>query len=244
MAPIRRYSPRSRLELPTMYEARKTNRLRTHAFFQQYMKGRVIDIGAGDDLVCAWAEGFDLKQGDANIITAHREKAAYDAVHSSHCLEHMLDPRRALHEWWQLLKPGGHLILVVPDEDLYEQGCWPSRFNGDHKHTFTLLQKVSWSPVSHNIISLVSELPGARIVSAELQDQGYDHRLKSIPPVEPLRAARIYNVLEHACRHLPLPRRALQNWLEERRFQKYRIPIDQTLRDALAQIQIVAQKCE
>ena len=45
----------------------------------------------------------------------------YDFVHSSHCLEHMRDPARAMHNWLRILKPGGHLVCLVPDEDLYEQ---------------------------------------------------------------------------------------------------------------------------
>ncbi|MBK8741304.1 MAG: class I SAM-dependent methyltransferase [Betaproteobacteria bacterium] len=123
-----------------MDEARKTNALRGAAFAAQYLDGRVIDIGAGRDLVSANAERFDIDDGDANFISRFRPAGAYDAVHSSHCLEHMHDPPAALAEWWSLLKPGGYLILVVPDEDLYEQGIWPSIFNRDHKATFRLGQ--------------------------------------------------------------------------------------------------------
>jgi SAM-dependent methyltransferase len=41
--------------------------------------------------------------------------AAVDFVLSSHCLEHVADPLRALHEWRRVTKPGGHLVLVLPD---------------------------------------------------------------------------------------------------------------------------------
>ena len=33
-----------------------------------YFQGKVIDIGAGNDLVCSHAEQFDLEDGDANVI--------------------------------------------------------------------------------------------------------------------------------------------------------------------------------
>ena len=66
---------------------------------------------------------------------------------------------KAILEWWQLVKPGGHLILLVPDEDLYEQDIFPSRFNGDHKFTFTLSKAQSWSPVSIHVLDLVQALP-------------------------------------------------------------------------------------
>src|SRR5688572_21561437 len=111
------------------------------------LRGRGIDIGCGPDPVMPEVCRFDVDDGDANVITRHvREQ--FDYVYSSHCLEHMRDPRAALREWWQLVKPGGHLFFIVPDEDLYEQGMFPSRFNADHKATFTVSKTSSWSPVS------------------------------------------------------------------------------------------------
>ena len=89
----------------------------------------------------------------------------------------MRDPKAAILEWWKLVKPGGHLFVVVPDEDLYEQGNFPSLFNADHKATFTLSKAVSWSPVSHNMFDLACSLPGGEIVSLQLQDRGYDRGL-------------------------------------------------------------------
>ena len=50
----------------------------------------------------------------------------------------MRDVPQALEQWWQLVKPGGAMVIVVPDEDLYEQGAWPSLFNRDHSATFRL----------------------------------------------------------------------------------------------------------
>tara|TARA_B100000929_G_scaffold194153_1_gene153930 strand:- start:869 stop:1180 length:312 start_codon:yes stop_codon:yes gene_type:complete len=103
-----------------MDEAKKTNNIRGKVFLEKYFSGKIIDIGAGEDLVCDAAERFDQDDGDANHITRYRDLDTYDTVHSSHCLEHMHDPEKALLEWWKLIKPGGYLVLVVPDEDLYE----------------------------------------------------------------------------------------------------------------------------
>jgi hypothetical protein len=50
------------------------------------------------------------------------------------------------------------MIVTVPDEDLYEQGVFPSTFNGDHKWTFTVNKTRSWSPCSLNVLDLVGEL--------------------------------------------------------------------------------------
>src|SRR3954464_6712780 len=80
------------------------------------LKGRILDIGAGRDPVTPDAVGFDLADGDANEITKF-EPASFDCVYSSHCLEHMRNPPASLRNWWSLVKPGGHLFLIVPDED-------------------------------------------------------------------------------------------------------------------------------
>lgn len=139
------------------------------------LRGDGIDIGCGPDPVTPEVDRFDVDDGDANQITKYVNKR-YDFVFSSHTLEHMRDPHAALREWWALVKPGGHLIVIVPDEDLYEQGHFPSIFNGDHKWTFTIAKARSWSPKSINVLDLVRSVD-ADLVSVTLQDQRYDRRL-------------------------------------------------------------------
>lgn len=222
-----------------MNEAKKTNAFRGPDFVSQFMTGRVIDIGAGADLVCGWAERFDIEDGDANVITQYRQTGAYDAVHSSHCLEHMHDPQRALAEWWQLLKPGGYMVTVVPHEDLYEQGRWPSIFNPDHKATFRLGSPTSWSPRSYDVRQIHAELPGSHIVSAEVQDEGYDYaiRRKFGDARRPLRGAE---------RLVRLSRRSWARNIPGRWMRRIAFccgaTIDQTNGPALAQIQVVVRK--
>lgn len=41
---------------------------------------------------------------------------AYDFVFSSHCLEHIANPIKAVQEWLRILKPEGYLIIVVPEK--------------------------------------------------------------------------------------------------------------------------------
>ena len=60
--------------------------------------------------------------------------------------------------WFRVLKPGGYLVITVPDEDLYEQGVFPSSFNRDHKWTFTIYKPASWSGRSINLIDMVRAL--------------------------------------------------------------------------------------
>lgn len=142
-------------------------------------KGKGIDIGCGPDPILPDVKRFDQNDGDANRISEYVHEQ-FDFVFSSHCLEHMHDPYAALKEWWKLVKEGGYLYVTVPEEDLYEQGHWPSIYNSDHKHTFTMYKDKSWSPVSVNVLDLVRSLPDAQVIKVELQDYGYDYTLKDV----------------------------------------------------------------
>ena len=163
-----------------------TRRLYQPGFASRYFVGDGIDIGCGSDCVEAYKEqfprmnscvGYDLGQGDAQYCGGNvDDHEQFDFVHSSHCLEHMRDPHIAICNWWKLVKPGGHLILMVPDEDLYEQGSWPSIYSpGEygHLHSFTIYKKSSWSPASINLFDLLTQLPNARICKIELLDHTY-----------------------------------------------------------------------
>lgn len=227
-----------------MDEAKKTNALRGEAFIKRYLSGTVIDIGAGKDLVCDNAERFDRDDGDANVISRFRPINHYDAVHSSHCLEHMHDPRAALKEWWLLLKPGGYMVVVVPDEDLYEQGIWPSMFNRDHKTTFRLDKPDkpdSWSKVSYDIRELVRALPDCEIISAEIQDARYDYSLRMKHGDVRRKRGWWLRFAKSIGMRVPVVGHRLKIHFENLAV-RHGVPLDQTTRDALAQIQVVARK--
>lgn len=200
--------------------------------------GEGIDIGCGPDPVLPGVTPFDLAQGDANEILRHVRRR-FDFVYASHCLEHMRDPRAAVAQWWELVKPGGVLFVIVPDEDLYEQGFWPSRFNRDHKWTFTIAKRASWSPVSVNLLELAQSLPGGEVVDIRLFDNGYDRQLQSNGQVAGTVSWRLSRaagrVAYGALRLLGMNKESLK-----RRFIR---PVDQTaLPDVLAQIQCIVRK--
>lgn len=227
-----------------MDEAAKTNKVRTDAFKRVVFTGRVIDIGCGPDPVVPHAVPFDVQQGDAQHILNYLPAETFDCVHSSHCLEHMNDVKAALAQWWALVKPGGYFVIVVPHEELYEQGAWPSLFNADHKATFNLGTRNPARVVSYDIAALVGELPGVRIIDAAVQDQGLDYRLlrravgwRRALFVAASRRRRLFRRLMNL--GLPLYRADLTLHRIEVHLGK---PVDQTLGDALAQIQIVATK--
>ena len=117
-------------------------------FHNRYFIGRGIDIGCGVDslnnlrhvfLGIQEVKPWDLPDGDAQYMSNVPDNE-FDFVTSSHCLEHMFDPRIALRNWIRICKPNGHLVITVPDREMYEQGHWPSIYNADHKVTFSMKQ--------------------------------------------------------------------------------------------------------
>jgi SAM-dependent methyltransferase len=220
-----------------MNETSKTKKLWT-ARERTILSGRGIDIGCGPDPVGPDVKRFDQTEGDANHITDFIDEQ-FDYVFSSHCLEHMQEPKAALLQWWKLVRPGGHLFFIVPDEDLYEQGVFPSRFNPDHKATFTFGKRASWSPVSHDVRALAQSLPNGEVVSLERQDAGYDHRLLRIgPDTRPNSILSFIFRIYHGLRRRGLFRISWIEW-----WQSQYVALDQTTRpDVLAQIQCIVRK--
>ncbi len=161
-----------------------TRRGADRRFSTRWIKGSGIDIGCGTDSLAALASFFplmtslrpwDLPDGDAMLMHGV-DDASVDFVHSSHCLEHLVDPYLSLSNWIRICREGGHLIITVPDEDLYEQGVWPSTFNTDHKWTFTIAKRSSWSPRSVNIFDLLRPfLDHVDVLKVELLDSGFQY---------------------------------------------------------------------
>lgn len=52
---------------------------------------------------------------------------SYDFVFSSHSLEHIANPLKAVKEWLRVIKPGGHIIIIVPEKSQ----CF------DHKRSYS-----------------------------------------------------------------------------------------------------------
>lgn len=150
-----------------MHEQSKAAKRRFYdgAFQTRYFVGDGIDIGGKPDPLAQYVDIFpamrsvstwDMEDGDAQFLSGVPDDS-YNFLVSSHSLEHMVDVREALQNWIRVVKPEGYLIITVPDEDLYELGHWPSKFNVDHKWTFTIYKRDSWSPKSINILDLLIE---------------------------------------------------------------------------------------
>jgi ADP-heptose:LPS heptosyltransferase/predicted SAM-dependent methyltransferase len=114
-----------------------------------YTRGFGLDIGCGPHKGFPHFVGVDSRKDTAlfNIqmnpeITVEDASrlpqfadGACDFVFSSHLLEHIVDYKTALAEWWRLVKVGGHLCLYLPHKDFYPNVGKPGS-NEDHKHDF------------------------------------------------------------------------------------------------------------
>lgn len=138
-------------------------RLSDSNFLRKYFIGDGVDIGGKPDPLSFYKEFFpliksirtwDWEDGDAQYMESVPSEHFY-FVHSSHCLEPLKNTVEGLKNWLRILRPGGHLIITVPDDDMYEQGVFPSAFNADNKWTFTIFKSKSWSANSINIIDLL-----------------------------------------------------------------------------------------
>ncbi len=149
----------------------RARRLR-EGFLEKYCGGRGLDIGYGGDLLSNNCVGWDLEHGDAQRLDGIDDESL-DFVYSSHTLEHVADASTALRIWYRVVKSGGHLILFVPDRDLYEkQLTLPSRWNPDHRRFFLLHRDeppdtVGLLPLIHKVI------PDAAVVCARRCADGH-----------------------------------------------------------------------
>lgn len=139
-----------------MHEASK-NKSR----IQHLLKGKIIDIGCGDDPVCEDCVQFDRYKCTPNTVIGDAAQLPYpsdefDVVHSSHVLEDFMDTEDILIEWIRALKPGGHLILYLPHKDYYPNIGHPQA-NTDHKHDFLPQDIVSILKKFNNIDIITNE---------------------------------------------------------------------------------------
>jgi SAM-dependent methyltransferase len=152
-------------------------------FKERVFVGHAIDIGSGPDplktddafpllkTVREWDQ--EKGHGDATYM-ADMPALGFDLVYSSHCLEHITSPLRALARWWDLVRVGGHLVVVVPDEELYERNQWPPRYNSDHKNMYsTAIREVSMPDVVY-ARHLEIQCDGGRAISLLRLEDGFD----------------------------------------------------------------------
>lgn len=126
-------------------ETRKSYVVRERAgFFRRYLSGPdILEIGFRGYVgpvvpIVDQAIGIDFGYPGYDGLRLPFPDDSQDGVFSSHCLEHIDDYRTAIREWHRVTRVGGHIVIIVPHQYLYEKKrAPPSRWMPDHKRFYT-----------------------------------------------------------------------------------------------------------
>lgn len=130
-----------------------------NSILRPYCRGTGIDVGCGPHKIHPKTIGIDIVPRGAKFMPRGREDVPdrlgglicqadiqasgdnlfmfkdneLDYVVSSHNLEHYVDPIKTLKEWRRVLKLGGILGVILPDDSKIDT----MGFDSAHKHAFT-----------------------------------------------------------------------------------------------------------
>jgi predicted SAM-dependent methyltransferase len=120
----------------------KSETSKARHLLEHFCSGNGLDIGHGGDKIVPSAIGIDItimytKVGDDVSQLKGTASDLYwfndnvlDYVYSSHLLEDFEDTEGILREWCRVIKPKGKLILLLPDQQIYQKFS----YNGHHRH--------------------------------------------------------------------------------------------------------------
>ena len=106
----------------------------------KFCTGIGLDLGCGGEKIVPSAIGIDVRPGAANLPPMDFSDLrifssnVFNYVYSSHALEDVYYKETVLREWWRVLKPNGHLVLVWPDWEAYARD--ETHRNTEHQKPF------------------------------------------------------------------------------------------------------------
>lgn len=117
---------------------------------RRYAVGNILELGCGAQKTVENSTGVDIiPKGDpiaglvgktsiADIVadiqdTLPVEANTYDTLIARHLFEHLIDAVKVLKDWRRVIKPGGRLVLAVPDQG--KRNTIP--MNYQHVHAYT-----------------------------------------------------------------------------------------------------------
>jgi SAM-dependent methyltransferase len=144
------WQARERSLLPRVKRARAraTSQLPPYGTFVRRARGAVLDVGCGrgDRAAAFSAAGWRVRAVDPSpdaiaavrvlgieaevgtIETAPWADSSFDLIIMSHSLEHMPDPAGAVRRARELLRPGGFLIVSVPNWESWQRKIFAGRW--------------------------------------------------------------------------------------------------------------------
>lgn len=140
----------------------------------EYTSGRGLDLGCGQFKAFPHFIGVDnghhwgMKGVDVHVDSCDDlslfSSDSVDFVFSSHLIEHIQDTKKALKEWYRVIKNGGYLIIYAPHKEHYpnvgEKGA-----NPDHKHDF----------LPEDIETIMAGVGGWDLIRNETRAQGREY---------------------------------------------------------------------
>jgi len=124
----------------------------------EYVQGNGVDLGSDGSPIAPWAIQLDLPDEQFKSYNPNRERGnihyqgdatdlpfkdhTLDFVHASHLLEDFADWGPVLREWDRVLKPGGYMLIAVPDRLRFRRNVLRGLEanppydcdNGNHRH--------------------------------------------------------------------------------------------------------------
>jgi predicted SAM-dependent methyltransferase len=100
---------------------------------------------------------IDTLETDLNSsFHEHFQPNSLDLIYALHVIDHLKDPTQIIHDCFQILKPGGQLIILVHDftsfeAKLFKNSVWSGYHFPWHPHIFStrsmdiLVSKLSWT---------------------------------------------------------------------------------------------------
>jgi len=177
------------------YESSKSFARREAAgFWRAFAHPPILDVGFRGGTpdaqpILPGAIGLELDEPGYDGLHVPDRFGYFNTVHASHVLEHLPDPIASLREWFRVLNPGGHLILMVPSAFLYERRLTvpPSRWSPEHVRSCTpasllFLVEHALTPNTYRVRHLADN------------DVGYDYNLPI--DVHPVGALEIECVIQ------------------------------------------------
>ena len=149
----------------------------------RYCIGNGIDIGAGGDPVIPTAVQIDLPEPEfsryghafpVSIVPQFRSRdwhrnlpfkdATLDFVYSSHLLEDYNEWEELLKEWIRVIKPGGHILILVPDKVKFNEAVRRTGGgNAAHKHEFRVGELSEWFKKNTHFEILYDDIAGGSL---------------------------------------------------------------------------------